>query len=332
MAENSSQDENCQASHSCPRKAVSLEIRLEEALARFDREASHGVCPTPRYQMPYYSWGNGPPLVFIHGVSDISRSFLMVISRLSAHFRCIAYNLPLGNGDGARLHRYQHEDLVDDLARLLDHLQLSRTYLLGSSFGSTIALRALRRWPDRIPRGILQGGLARRPLRLVERLFGKIAQWMPVPTSGIPRRTRILEAVHRPPFAGRPPQVWEAFVTWTGESRLAALGHQARLLHRVDLRPDLPHIQQPVLLLHGDRDSVMPRYHAEMLLRGLPRAGLVILEGAGHVPYYTHPEAMTAIVRQFLTPPGREHAPCPGNGTCEKAGSSCSNQGSVEAG
>jgi pimeloyl-ACP methyl ester carboxylesterase len=39
-----------------------------------------------------------------------------------------------------------------------------------------------------------------------------------------------------------------------------------------------------------------------MLLHGLPNAGRVILEGCGHVPSYTHPEAVAEVVRQFLTP------------------------------
>jgi pimeloyl-ACP methyl ester carboxylesterase len=130
----------------------------------------------------------------------------------------------------------------------------------------------------------------------------------------MPRRSRILELVHQKPFAHQPPEVWRAYVEWTGEARLSALGYQAKWLHGIDLRPDLPHVRQPVLLLVGDRDSVIPRPHAEMLLAGLPNAGMVVIEGAGHVPYYSHPEAMTEVVRQFLTPPGQG---CGGQAACE---------------
>src|SRR5207244_2071132 len=85
------------------------------------------------------------------------------------------------------------------------------------------------------------------------------------------------------------------------------LGHQAQWLHRLDLREELPQVRQPVLLIWGDRDRVVPLAHAEVLRQGLPSAGLVVLEGAGHVPSYTHPDALAEVVRQFLTPP----APCP---------------------
>ena len=279
-------------------------IVLDEVVARFEREATVGVCDTSRYLMPYYVWGDGPPLVFIHGAADTSQSFRLVISRLSAHFRCIAYTLPQGRGDGARLSGYRHADLVADLWALFAHLGLERAYVLGSSFGSTIALAAMRQHPERIPRAILQGGTARRPLRFIERVLAFGARFFPGKMAKLRRRERILGAVHRPCFEGLPEEVYRAFVDWTGEARLAALGHQGRLLHGVDLRADLPHIRQPVLLLHGDRDAVMPRRHADVLLAGLGSSGLVVLEGAGHVPCYTHPEAMAEIVRQFLTPPG----------------------------
>jgi pimeloyl-ACP methyl ester carboxylesterase len=271
-------------------------------LARFESEAQRGTCDTGRYRMSYYTWGAGPPLVFIHGVSDCSASFLMPIARLARHFRCIAYDLPSGHGDGARLRRYRHEHLVEDLFALLDHVGASRSYVLGSSLGSTVALRALAARPERLPRAILQGGLAYRPLRRAERWLAWLARLLPGTTARIPRREKLLELVHREPFNRQPEEVWRAYIAWTGQTRLAALGHQAHWLHRLDLRPELPSIRQPVLLVHGDRDRTVPLAHADMLRAGLPSAGLVVLEGCGHVPSYTHPEALAEVVRRFLTP------------------------------
>jgi pimeloyl-ACP methyl ester carboxylesterase len=280
---------------------------LGEVLARFEREAQRGVCDTGRYRMPFYTWGSGPPLVFVHGVGDTSRSFLLPIARLSAHFHCVAYDLPSGHGDGARLFRYRHDDLVDDLWALLDHLAVPRAYLLGASFGSTVALRALVRRPERLPRAVLQGAVVHRPLRRAERWLSWLARFLPGPARRIPKREKILEVVHKETFAQQPDEVWRAFVDWTGQSRLSALGHQAQWLHRLDLRPELPQVRQPVLLVWGERDRVVPLAHADVLRQGLPAAGLAVLEGAGHVPSYTHPDALAGVVRQFLTPA----APCP---------------------
>jgi 3-oxoadipate enol-lactonase len=307
----------CPATATCAAHTAAGPIRLEEALAAFERDARRGALDTGRYRMPYFVWGSGPPLVFVHGVADTSRSFVLLISRLAARFRCVAYDLPSGHGDGARLGRYRHEDLAADLLALTDHLGLERSYLYGSSLGTTVVLRALRAAPGRYPRAILQGGLARRPLRRLTRALAWLARRLPGATRQLPRRERVLAKVHGPPFAGRPPEVWRAYVEWTGEARIGALGHQAAWLHQLDLREELPHVRQPVLLVHGERDAVTPRAYAEVLRQGLPSAGLAVIEGCGHVPYYTHPELLAELITRFLTPPGAE---CPGPSACSQAG------------
>jgi pimeloyl-ACP methyl ester carboxylesterase len=253
--------------------------------------------------MPYYTWGDGPPLLFVHGLGDSYLSFLQPISRLSAHFRCIAYDQPSGYRDGARLRRYQHDHLVADVWALLDHLGLRQSYILGSSFGSTIALKAMHDRPERLPRGIMQGGLVYRPLRRAERILSYWARFLPGRMAGVPLREKILLKTAGPTFNPSLPEVWDHFVECTARARLSAVGHQASMLHRLDLRPILPAIRQPVLLVCGDRDLVVPAYHEEMLLEGLPNAGRVLIEGCGHMPSYTHPEILAEVVRQFLTPP-----------------------------
>jgi pimeloyl-ACP methyl ester carboxylesterase len=286
-------------------------IDLTEAQRRFAREAVPGRCDTGRYQMPYYSWGDGPPLVFIHGVCDSSQSFLMTISRLAAHFRCIAYDLPAGRGDGAVLRRYTHDDLVTDFWALLDHLGLRQSYVLASSFGATIAIKALSAHPERLPRAILQGGLAHRRLRRAELFLARLGRFLPGTVAWLPGREKILRAVNKGLFDHRPPEVWRYFIECTARPRVAAFAAQALWLHGVDVRPLLTQVPQPVLLVCGDRDRVVPLPYQEVLLDGLPSAGRVVIEGCGHVPSYTHPEVFAEVVRQFLTPAPARACPAP---------------------
>jgi pimeloyl-ACP methyl ester carboxylesterase len=277
-----------------------MALSLPEALERFEREAIRGVCNTQRYRLPYYIWGQGPPLFFVHGAADVSRSFLMTIALLKDSFQCIAYDLPGHRGDGAILRHYRHADLVSDFFALLDHLQIDNAAVLGSSFGGTIALKALKAAPTRLTHGIIQGGLIHRPLKRAEWWLAWLARWLPGPTGKMPRREKILRAVHGGPFAGRGEEWWRAYVEWTGQARIATLGHQGRLLHGVDLRPDLPEITQRVLIIAGDRDHVAPLSHAQQIAAGLPNSQLIILPGCGHVPCYTHPEEFAGAIRAFL--------------------------------
>jgi pimeloyl-ACP methyl ester carboxylesterase len=278
-------------------------IDFAEAKARFEAEARHGVCDTGRYRQPYFSWGEGPPLLFVHGLGDSSHSFLMPMARLSLHFRCIAYELPSGHRDRARLRRYTHDDLVADIWALLDHLGLRQSYILGSSLGATIVLKALHTRPERLPRAILQGGLAYRPLRRAERLLAYWGRFLPGSMASLPGREKVLLKTAGTGFKEMYPDIWNHFLECSGRARLSAFAGQAYMLHGLDLRPLLPAIRQPVLLVCGDQDRVVPRVHAEMLLEGLPNAGRVVIEGCGHVPSYTHPHIYAEVIRQFLTPP-----------------------------
>jgi pimeloyl-ACP methyl ester carboxylesterase len=189
-----------------------------------------------------------------------------------------------------------------DLFALLDHLGVRQSYLLGSSFGSTVALAALRERPERFPRAILQGGFAQRPLALAELLLARVARYWPGTMRALPLRLTVMRRSHAEPFAGCPPEVWEFFVAQTGTVPITAVAHRAVLLHQIDLRPLLSEIRQPVLLVCGDCDPLVGRACEEMLLAGLPNAGRVEVNRCGHFPYLTHIDLLATVVRDFLTP------------------------------
>ena len=137
---------------------------VHECLQRWRRETQAGVIDTGRYRCRHVAWGQGPPLVIIPGTSGDALAFVMLMARLQSSFRCISYHFPNGVEDGARLMSCTHDDLVADLFALLDHLKIVQCTLLGVSFGSTLALAALNRQPERFSRAILQGGFSHRPL------------------------------------------------------------------------------------------------------------------------------------------------------------------------
>ncbi len=277
-------------------------VALAEALARFEREAHWGVCDTGRYRCPFYTWGDGPTLAFVPGLSDDARSFVLLAYYLRHHFRCVAYDLPSGRGDGARLGQYRHANYVDDLLALLDHVGARQSFLYGLSFGSTIVLAALARQPQRLPRAIVQGGFAQRSLALAEQLLCRLARYWPGAMRKLPWRDRLLHHSHHASFADRPPDVWDYFIERLGSPPIAAVARRALVLHRTDLRPLLPHIRQPVLVLCGDLDPLVNRACEEVLLAGLPHATRVELRNAGHWPILSHPEVVAELVFRFLTP------------------------------
>jgi pimeloyl-ACP methyl ester carboxylesterase len=286
-------------------------LSLEAAWDRFVREAARGVCDTGRYRCPYFVWGTGPPLLFIPGVAASGQSFVLNIARLAAYFRCISYDLPMGRGDGARLAQLSHADLVADAFALLDHLGIAQSYLFGSSFGSTIALAAMHRKPERTPRAILQGGFAWRPLARSEQSLARVARHLPGTMRFVPFRAKAMRMSHHGPFADRPPEIWDYFIHYTGEVPIATLARHVLLLHETDLRAILPEIRQPILMVCGDCDPLVRPPYEEPLLNGLPNVRRMELDNCGHFPYLTHSEVLAEVICRFFTPPSastEEHA------------------------
>jgi pimeloyl-ACP methyl ester carboxylesterase len=280
-------------------------------LARFEREAVWGRFDTGRYRCPYYVWGDGPPLLFVHGLCDEARSFLLPIGLLSRHFCCISYDLPTGRADGAVLAAYRHADLVRDVHALLDHLAINRCDVLGSSFGSTIALAAMHEQPERFGHGILQGGFAHRPLAWAEVLLARLARYWPWPMHRLPLLAPVLRYSHGGSFRDRGPEFWGYFLQRNGAAPMKAVARRALLLHEVDFRHLLPHIQQPVLLICGDEDPLVGKACEEVLQAGLPHATRLEIARCGHLPHFTHPEMFAEVIRRFLLPLPCPEAPCP---------------------
>jgi pimeloyl-ACP methyl ester carboxylesterase len=283
-------------------------VTLAEARTKFEREAVQGVCDTGRYRCQYYVWGTGPPIVMIPGIADDRLSFIFVSALLAPYFRCIAYDLPSGRGDGAKLRQIGHREMVQDLFALLDHLDIRQSYLLGSSFGGSIALAAMHASPGRFPREILQGAFAHRPLGPAEGFLARLARYWPGTMHLLPGRTMLLRKFHSAPFADKSPEIWSYFLDRSNTHPIAAVAHRALLIDQLDLRPILSNLRQPVLMICGDNDPMVGSSCEEGLLEGLGNAGRATITGCGHNPLFSHPETFAELVRQFLTPPrGNDH-------------------------
>jgi pimeloyl-[acyl-carrier protein] methyl ester esterase len=287
-----------------PDATCAKRLILSECLDHWRREAQHGEVDTGRYRCRYVVWGRGPTLVLVPGMASDAISFVMLMDRLKSHFRCVSYELPEGGPDGARLMSYHHEDLTRDLFALLDRLRIAECFLLGFSFGSTIALSALHQQPQRFTRGILQGGFARRPLAPAEVLVASFARFLPGTLGQLPLRRRVIEHNHREPFLQRDPDVWEFFMEHTCRIPMRAIASRVLMIHRLDLRSILPTIPQPMLMICGDRDPLVGKTCEQELRQGLPSVARAEIEHCGHQPHQTHPEVMAEVVRQFLQAPG----------------------------
>ena len=277
---------------------------LRDGQRRYAAEAKLASFATPRYRLDSADWGDPshPAVVFVHGMADQMKSFCMVQARLvDAGFRCVSYELADGYHDGAALGHYGHPEFVADLFALLDHLDLKTVHLLGASFGSTVALKAAATQPGRFPRVVLQGGFARRPLNGMELALATLGGWLPGRMEQLPMRRKMMSVSDAPQFVGTPPEALEFLDAMGGRTPVKAAAHRGMILKDLDLRPDLAGVTQPVLMIGGDRDTIVPRSCEAEVEAGVKGVRRVEIAECGHYPQYTCPATMAAQVVAFLT-------------------------------
>jgi pimeloyl-ACP methyl ester carboxylesterase len=97
------------------------------------------------------SAGEGPPVVLLHGLSATRRNVVQGSRALVRRgYRLVAYDAR-GHGSSSPAPRYLYEDLLADLEAVLDHLELERTALVGSSMGAATAMAFALEHPERVP-------------------------------------------------------------------------------------------------------------------------------------------------------------------------------------
>lgn len=274
---------------------------LRRCNAWLGAEGVSGVVHTGRYRLRYVTAGSGPSVVFVHGLADLPRSFCMVMAGLvDRGFRVVGYHLANGLDDDCRYGAYRHEHHADDLVTLLDHLHVPAADVVGSSFGSTVTLRALHRHPARFRRAVLQGGFARRPLDRVERGLSRLARYWPGRIKAMPFRERVMNRLDGSQFVGCPPELYQFLLACSGETPIRAAARRALILDQLDLRPLLPAIPHPVLMIGGDRDALVPLACEMEVERGLPDVRRVEFSPCGHYPQYTMPAAMADEIERWV--------------------------------
>jgi 3-oxoadipate enol-lactonase len=282
----------------CP---APVDIRAE--VNAYDESAHVGHWAGPRYKLTYRIKGQGPPLILVPGLASTYRTYALLLNQLGNRFRTIVYDYPGEKpGDGANLSRISHDQLVDDLFGLIDHLNIGRVFLAGLSFGSTIVLKALYREGRRFPRSAVQGGFAHRDFTRAERWALRLGRLVPGKSRHLPLRKAALTYNSKQEFPLLLNDRWAFYLEQNGLTAIRALAHRVKLLSDLDLRPILPAISAEVLLIQGNEDRIVPHRYYEELKNALPRAEGAIVPIAGHQPHLTHAELLAQLIGDWLLP------------------------------
>jgi pimeloyl-[acyl-carrier protein] methyl ester esterase len=246
------------------------------------------------------SSGSGPDLLLIHGWGMHGAIWEGVAEQLARRFRVHAVDLP-GMGDSPVCDPYTPQHLVGQLAQLLP----PRAVVCGWSLGGQLAVRLALEYPDRVGRLVLVGSTPRFvnengwTCGMEAGVFVQFADQVANDYQATMGKFLGLQA-----FGGDSPrelirQLRERFALRPQPDR-QALQQALDILLTTDLRECLPGLTQPVLVLHGDRDTLAPVAAAHWMAGAIPDARLRVIAGASHAPFLSHPAAFLREMAEFL--------------------------------
>ncbi len=248
----------------------------------------------------FHERGAGPPLLLVHGVMVSGAMFDAVVDPLAARHRVIVPDLR-GHGRSRTLPPpFDAATLAADLARLLDHLGVRSTAVVGYSQGGAIAQALVLDHPARCHRLVLACTYAFNLATVREKLEGHAAPLL-LRALGMRRFAKLVFAVGLE-GASADRKAW--LTRLMGEQDRDAMLRAWREVMAFDSRPRLAEIRCPTLVLAGASDTAVPFHHARMLHDGIAGSRLEVIEGANHGLIWTHTAEFLKAVDAFLDAPG----------------------------
>jgi len=250
-------------------------------------------------QTIYYedTGGDGPAIVFSHGLFMDHEMFAPQVAALKGRWRCITWDERGHAGTASdTLAPFSYYDSANDLAALLKHLGIERAVLAGMSQGGFLSLRCALTHPEIVRALVLidtQAG--QEDPNALEGHMQLANAWA---SGGLTDEmaTIIEHIILGEDWAGA--AAWKA--KWKTIRPVNVLGCMQTLASRDDVTGRLGEIKVPALVVHGDADAAISLDLAKTLTAGLPNAEIVVVPGGGHAANLTHPEVVNPAIERFL--------------------------------
>jgi len=262
-------------------------------------------------QIYYKDWGSGQPIVFSHGWPLSADAFEDQMFYLSFRgYRCIAHDR---RGHGRSSQPWSGNDMdtyADDLAMLIEKLDLKNAMLVGhSTGGGEVARYISRHGSKRVAKAVLIGAVPPLMLKTPANPGGlPIEVFDKIRLGSTADRSQLYKDLASGPFFGanRPgAKVSQGMMDSFWLQGMQA-GHKntfdrIKAFSETDFTEDLKQFDVPTLILHGDDDQIVPIGAAALRSSKLVRnATLKIYAGAPHGLAYTHKDQLNTDLLAFL--------------------------------
>ena len=241
---------------------------------------------------------DGEVLVLSNGILMSTASWGFQTPVLAQHYRVLLYDC---RGMWRSEHPsgpYTMELHADDLAALLDALNIHAAHIAGISYGAELSMAFALKYPQRVLTLFLCSAVSDSD----SVLRGCINTWTSAAQARDPQR--LFEASYMLNFSAGYIHANRAAIE-SAAARYALLDMDSVLellacFDRLDLTKELHQITALTMVVVGEEDILKPRKYSERIAAEIPGAELVVLPGAGHAVCLEKPALFNAILLGFL--------------------------------
>lgn len=289
------------------KSVVYFDISVEELKKDYANNQSKFI-EIDGMQVHYRDEGKGQPIVLIHGTASSLHTWDDWTSELKKEYRVIRMDLPAFGLTGPnQTGDYTIPSYTDFLSKFVQKIEIDSFHLAGSSLGGNIAWNFTAKNPNKVNKLILvdASGL---PTGKPQPSIFKMAK-TPVLNSMLLYVTPefFIKKNIKEVYADDS-KITDELITRYHKMALREGNRQAFIDRaKIDFTPDeyksaekLKSIQNPTLLLWGDKDEWIPLSNGKTMDSLLPNSQLTIFKNVGHVPMEEIPAKSLQVVKQFL--------------------------------
>jgi 3-oxoadipate enol-lactonase len=239
---------------------------------------------------------DAPVLVLGNSMGTTAAVWEPQLAQFRRHFRLLRYEYPGHGGSAAPPGPYTVGELGAAVLGLLDEHGIGRARYCGISLGGMVGMWLAANAPDRIDALAVCCTSAYLP---PAPFWAGRAQQARAEGTG-PIAEQVVGRWFTPEFAAREPDVPASFVA--GLAQVAAEGYAGccEAIGAMDLRPSLPAITAPTLVIAGAEDPATPPWHGAVIASAIPEARLAVVRGAAHLASVSAPGQVGCGVLGFL--------------------------------
>lgn len=241
-------------------------------------------------------------LVFIHGLSGSTSAWELYERYFEDAYNILTYDIR-GHGYSNRPREYQDYKLTEytaDLEALLEHLEIDSCILVSHSFGSLIAEQYLIEYPRRVRKAVLLSPCAAPYQNPIARLAYPFT-WL---------ATALLKVLPFSHHAGRRVDYskypdttdWDIPIMWANirANSLHVYIYCTLQTFHLDVRHHLKDISIPILLIHGNRDTIFPVRNAKYMHEHLSNSQLILLKDIDHILVLNRFPEVSKAIAEFV--------------------------------